>query len=53
VRGAALNGGTGLNFAYDPVYQQLVVGRPADNIVSLFVFSCSTYHVIFLPVITK
>ena len=34
-----------MNFAYDPFYQQLVAGRPADNLVSLFVFVCtnSTY----------
>jgi hypothetical protein len=36
VRGTNLGGGLDLNFAYDDVNQQLVVGRPADNIVTLF-----------------
>jgi Repeat of unknown function (DUF5650) len=36
VIGAAANGGAGMVFAYDPVRQRLTVGRPADNIVSLF-----------------
>ncbi|MEP7097158.1 MAG: hypothetical protein ABI748_05795, partial [Dokdonella sp.] len=36
VRGTAANGGTRLVFAYDATRQRLAVGRPADNIVSLF-----------------
>jgi hypothetical protein len=36
VRGTTAGGGPNLNFAYDEVNQQLVVGRPADNIVTLF-----------------
>ena len=36
VIGTASFGGSGLNFGYDSVNQQLVVGRPADNIVTLF-----------------
>jgi hypothetical protein len=36
VRGEAANGGLSLDFAYDEVNQQLVVGRPSDNIVTLF-----------------
>jgi len=36
VLGAAAGGGLDLVFAYDAVRHQLVVGRPADNIVSLF-----------------
>lgn len=36
VLGMAANGGAGMNSGYDPVRHQLVVGRPAENIVSLF-----------------
>jgi hypothetical protein len=36
VRGTAADGGPNLNFAYDDVHNQLVVGRPADNIVTIF-----------------
>jgi hypothetical protein len=36
VLGAAAGGGLDLVFAYDAARHQLVVGRPADNIVSLF-----------------
>jgi hypothetical protein len=54
VLGAAANGGVALNFGYDLIHHQLVVGRPADNIVSLFAFSCSnSTHRIFLPNIHK
>jgi hypothetical protein len=54
VRGTAGNDSTGMNFAYDPVHQQLVVGRPLDNIVTLFALSCTTStYAIFLPVINK
>jgi hypothetical protein len=45
VRGAAAGGGTGLNFAYDSVNDLLAVGRPADNIVTLF-----RRYRIFMPV---
>lgn len=36
VRGGTAGGGADLSFEYDPVNYQLVVGRPADNIVTLF-----------------
>jgi hypothetical protein len=36
VRGTTANGGTGMVFAYDATRDQLVVGQPASNIVSLF-----------------
>lgn len=36
VIGAAANGGASMVFTYDSGRQRLVVGRPADNIVSLF-----------------
>ena len=36
VRGATAGGGSSLNYAYDDLNQQLVVGRPRDNIVTLF-----------------
>ena len=37
VMGAATNGGASLTFAYDSANDQLVVGRPADNRVTLFI----------------
>ncbi|MDR3388332.1 MAG: hypothetical protein P4L92_14885 [Rudaea sp.] len=36
VLGTAANGGALMSHAYDPGHQVLIVGRPADNIVSLF-----------------
>lgn len=36
VQGTATSGGASMVFGYDPVREQLVVGRPASNIVSLF-----------------
>ena len=36
VRGLAADGGDKMNYTYDSTNQQLVVGRPADNIVTLF-----------------
>jgi hypothetical protein len=36
VRGTTANGGYSMVFAYDYTNSQLVVGRPADNIVTLF-----------------
>ncbi len=36
VRGTTANGGFTLNFAFDAVNNQLVVGRPVANIVTLF-----------------
>jgi Repeat of unknown function (DUF5650) len=42
VLGTATDGGGGLVFAYDTTHDQLVVGQPASNIVSLF-----SYDLIF------
>ena len=36
VLGTAANGGPSITHAYDAARQQLIVGRPADNIVSVF-----------------
>jgi hypothetical protein len=52
VLGTAENGGGSMRWAYDSVNRQLVVGRPADNIVTLFRLPTLDYSV-FLPVILK
>jgi hypothetical protein len=39
VRGTVAGGGASMVFGYDPSREQLVVGRPASNIVSLFTLS--------------
>ncbi len=36
VIGTSSTGGSSMEFAYDPVFDQVVVGRPADSIVTLF-----------------
>jgi hypothetical protein len=36
VRGTSASGGQNLNYAFDPVNNQLIVGRPLDNKVTLF-----------------
>jgi len=36
VLGTTAAGGSSMNFAFDPTNNQLVVGRPADNLVTLF-----------------
>gem|GEM_PF-2147683 len=36
VRGTAISGGRDMAFAYDAINEQMVVGRPDSNIVSLF-----------------
>jgi len=36
VRGAALGSGFSLSFAYNPVFNKLIVGRFSENIVSVF-----------------
>ncbi len=48
VLGQAANGGASLVFDYDAVNHQLVVGRPAENVVTLFRFPQ-----VYLPVITR
>jgi len=51
VFGVAKNG-LDINYSYDPVQHQIVVGRPADNIVTLLkVNDCA--HRIFLPFVSK
>jgi hypothetical protein len=49
VRGVAAGGGASLVWAYDYVHYQLVVGRPADNIVTLF----RPFSPVFLPVVLR
>jgi len=49
VLGAAVDGGDSLIFAYDYAHNQLVVGRPADNIVTLF----RSFYRVLLPVVLK
>ncbi len=51
VRGTAEKGGESMRWAYDGVNRQLVVGRPADNIVTLFVLP--PIQAVFLPVVLK
>ncbi len=53
VLGAAPDGGAALNFAYDPTHQQLIVGRPADNAVTLFPLSECPVYKSFLPAVKK
>jgi hypothetical protein len=48
VRGTTANGGDSMVFDYDYVNNQLVVGRPADNIVTLWRFPR-----IYLPLVLK
>jgi hypothetical protein len=52
VRGTAMPYGSAMNFGYDAANHQLVVGRPWDNIVSLFRSYCAN-HNIFIPLIVK
>ena len=49
VRGTTAGGGSRLNYGYDAIHNQLVVGRPADRIVTLF----RAGHKIYLPVVRK
>jgi hypothetical protein len=52
VRGTAENGGESMRWAYDGMNHQLVVGRPGDNMVTLF-RPLALDHSIYLPVILK
>jgi len=49
VRGVAAGGGASMVWAYDDVHFQLVVGRPADNIVTLF----RPFSPVFLPLVLR
>jgi hypothetical protein len=49
VRGTAVSGGPALVFDYDYTHHQLVVGRPADNIVTLFIGE----YVCYLPIVLR
>lgn len=49
VLGGAANGGVNLTFAYDSFNDQLVVGRPSDNRVTLFKIVLRVY----LPLIRR
>jgi hypothetical protein len=51
VLGTAEDGGESMCWAYDDVNHQLVVGRPADNIVTLF--RLLPVYTVFLPVILR
>ncbi len=51
VRGTAAGGGSSMIWIYDYVNDQLVVGRPADNIVALFRFR--PFFSVSLPVVLK
>jgi hypothetical protein len=48
VVGTTTNGGFTINYAYDAINQQLVIGRPADNIVTLF-----QLHHLYMPQIRR
>ena len=48
VRGLAAGGGSAMVFQYDGTNRQLVVGRPFDNIVTLFKLDS-----VYLPVVSK
>jgi hypothetical protein len=52
VLGEVAGGGVAMNFNYDPVNRQIVVGRLEENIVSLFRDSECAYH-LFAPVMNK
>ncbi len=52
ILGSTASGGGALNFAYDPINRQMVVGRPADNIVSLFRPYTGPFR-IYLPVMRR
>jgi len=49
VRGSAAGGGPLMNFDYDYTHNQLVVGRRADNIVTLF----RPVYQVYLPLVRK
>jgi len=49
VRGTAVGGGPLMVSAYDYTNDQLVVGRPADNIVTLF----RPFYKVFLPLVLR
>ena len=51
VRGTAASGGSSMIWIYDTVNDQLVVGRPADNIVTLFRFR--PFFSVSLPLVLK
>ena len=49
VLGEAANGGAAMNFAYDSTYYHLIVGRPADNKVTVVIPA----YKIYLPFTNK
>ena len=54
VRGSAAGGGPSMNFGYDYTNDQLVVGRPADNIVTLLPsLYRGLYYPVYLPLVRK
>ena len=48
VRGFVTDGGSTMTYAVDPVNHQLIVGRPAENMVTLFRFPR-----VYLPLVTR
>jgi hypothetical protein len=49
VLGTAEDGGSSMVYAYDDVNRQLVVGRPADNVVTLF----KVKYQVYLPLVSR
>jgi hypothetical protein len=49
VRGQVAGGGATMDWVYDAFHDQLVVARPAENLVTLFRPSCG----LFLPVVLR
>jgi hypothetical protein len=53
VMGDASLGGSDMVSDYDPVYAQLIVGRPGDNRVSLMQCQITPTHWVYLPVVRR
>lgn len=51
VNGSTAQGGNTMTYAYDPVNQQVVVGRPADNIVTIL--SAQVEYSTYLPWLSR
>jgi hypothetical protein len=53
VLGTAANGGSHLIYVFDEIHNQLVVGRPSDNRVTLFQLSAQAPLLTYLPMIQR
>jgi hypothetical protein len=51
VRGTAASGGSSMVYSYDETNGQLVVGRPADNVVTFF--KVKYEHQVYLPLVSR